>query len=217
MASRKVSGVLYAGTSFQAMRLTPAASHFIAERTGVVMELKFVAVKAAFLMTKKIIPHCSVIAGPRVRVAAPHQRYTARLSLLEEIMRFLHPHAERIYALFRIIIGLMFMQHGLQKVFGLFGGMPPGVPAFIIYGAGSIELGCGALVVLGLFAAPAAFLASGTMAFAFFLGHAIPNKNLIPIVNQGELAVIYCFAFLYIATHGAGIWSADAARRGAKS
>jgi putative oxidoreductase len=77
---------------------------------------------------------------------------------------------------------------------------------------------CGALVAIGLFAAPAAFLASGTMAFAFFLGHVIPNKgNLIPIVNKGELAALYCFVFFYIAAHGSGIWSADAARKGAKS
>jgi putative oxidoreductase len=132
-------------------------------------------------------------------------------------MGFLQPHAERVYALLRIVTGLMFMQHGLQKIFGLFGGMPAGAPAFITYGAGSIELGCGALVALGLFASPAAFLASGSMAFAFFLGHVIPAKgNLLPIVNKGELAALYCFVFLYIAAHGSGIWSADAARRGVK-
>jgi putative oxidoreductase len=75
----------------------------------------------------------------------------------------------------------------------------------------------GALVAIGLFAAPAAFLASGTMAVAFFLGHVIPAKgNLIPVVNQGELAALYCFVFLYIAAHGSGIWSVDAARRGVK-
>lgn len=132
-------------------------------------------------------------------------------------MGFLQPHAERIYALLRIITGLMFMQHGLQKIFGLFGGIPAEVPGVVTYGAGSIELVCGALVAIGLFGAPAAFLASGSMAFAFFLGHVIPAKgNLIPLVNKGELAVLYCFVFLYIAAHGSGIWSADAARRGAK-
>lgn len=132
-------------------------------------------------------------------------------------MGFLQPHAERIYALLRIITGLMFMQHGLQKIFGLFGGIPSGVPGVVVYGSGLIELVCGALVAIGLFGAPAAFLASGTMAFAFFLGHVIPAKgNLIPLVNKGELAVLYCFAFLYIAAHGSGIWSADAARRAAK-
>jgi putative oxidoreductase len=132
-------------------------------------------------------------------------------------MGFLKPHAERIYALLRIMTGFMFMLHGMQKLFGLFGGMPPGVPAFVVYGAGGIEFVCGALVLLGLFAAPAAFLASGTMAAAFFMGHVIPaGGNILPIVNQGELAALYCFAFFYIAAHGSGIWSADAARRGAK-
>ena len=132
-------------------------------------------------------------------------------------MRFLQPHAERIYAVLRIITGLMFMQHGLQKLFGLFGGMPAGVPAFITYGAGSIELVCGALVAIGLFAAPAAFLASGTMAVAFFMGHVLPAKgNLLPIVNQGELAALYCFVFFYISARGSGIWSVDAARGSSK-
>lgn len=131
-------------------------------------------------------------------------------------MGFLKPHAERIYALLRIVTGFMFLHHGLQKIFGLFGGTPPGVPGFILYGAGGIELVCGTLVALGLFAAPAAFLASGTMAVAFFIGHAIPKGHILPIVNQGELAALYCFVFLYISAHGAGIWSVDAARGGAK-
>ena len=131
-------------------------------------------------------------------------------------MGFLQPHAERIYALLRIVTGLMFMQHGLQKIFGMFGGMPAGVPAFITYGAGSIELVGGLLVAIGLFAGPAAFISSGTMAVAFFIGHAIPQGTLIPTVNQGELAALYCFVFFYIAAHGSGIWSVDAARRGAK-
>lgn len=131
-------------------------------------------------------------------------------------MGFLLPHAERIYALLRIVTGLMFMQHGLQKLFGMFGGVPPEAPAFIVYGAGTIEFVGGALVALGLFAGPAAFISSGTMAVAFFLGHVLPAKgNLIPIVNKGELAALYCFVFLYIAAHGSGIWSVDAARRGA--
>jgi putative oxidoreductase len=128
-------------------------------------------------------------------------------------MGFLKPHAEKIYAALRILAGLMFMQHGLQKLFGLFGGVPAEAPAFIVYGAGSIELVAGALIALGLFTAPAAFIASGTMAFAFLLGHVIPAKgNLIPIVNKGELAALYCWVFLFIAAKGSGIWSVEAAR-----
>jgi putative oxidoreductase len=128
-------------------------------------------------------------------------------------MGFLNPHADKIYAAMRILAGLMFMQHGLQKLFGMFGGTPAEAPAFIVYGAGSIELVAGALIALGLFTGPAAFIASGTMAFAFFLGHAIPAKgNLIPIVNKGELAALYCWVFLFIAAKGSGIWSVEGAR-----
>src|SRR5262245_50653685 len=107
-------------------------------------------------------------------------------------MGFLRPHAERIYALLRIMTGLMFLEHGLQKLFGLFGGLSREAPAFIVYGAGTIELVGGALVALGLFAGPAAFIASGTMAVAFFIGHVIPSGgNLFPIMNKGELAALY--------------------------
>ncbi|KFA91547.1 DoxX family protein [Archangium violaceum] len=133
-------------------------------------------------------------------------------------MRFLKPHTERIYALLRIMSGFMFTLHGMQKLFGMFGGVPAGAPAFIIYGAGGIEFVGGVLILLGLFASPAAFISSGTMAVAYFMGHVIPAQwNILPIVNKGELAALYCFVFLYIAAHGSGIWSVDAARQGAKS
>jgi putative oxidoreductase len=127
-------------------------------------------------------------------------------------MGFLKPHADKIYAATRILAGLMFMAHGLQKIFGLFGGAPEGAPAFIVYGAGGIELVTGALIAIGLFTAPAAFLASGTMAAAFFMGHVGPSGNLLPIVNKGELAVVYCWLFLFMAAKGSGIWSVDASR-----
>ena len=127
-------------------------------------------------------------------------------------MGFLKPHADKLYAGLRIFAGLMFMNHGLQKIFGLFGGAPEGAPAFVVYGAGSIELVTGTLIAIGLFAAPAAFLASGSMAVAYFIGHVAQSGNLIPIVNKCELAVLYCWVFFFIASRGAGIWSADAAR-----
>lgn len=127
-------------------------------------------------------------------------------------MGFLKPHAEKIYALLRIIVGLMFMAHGLQKIVGLFGGLPEGTPAFVQYGAGGIELVTGALMAIGLLAGPAAFLASGTMAAAYFMGHVGPSGSILPIVNKGELAVAYCWVFLFIAAKGSGIWSVDAAR-----
>jgi putative oxidoreductase len=126
-------------------------------------------------------------------------------------MGFLQPHAERIYAGLRILAGLMFMQHGLQKVFGLFGGIP-NAPAWIIWVAGPIELVGGALIALGLFAAPAAFVSSGTMAVAYFMGHWMRTGDFFPILNKGELAVVYCWVFLLIAARGSGIWSVDATR-----
>jgi putative oxidoreductase len=132
-------------------------------------------------------------------------------------MGFLAPHADKIYALFRLMAGLLMVQHGCQKIFGMFGGMPPGVPALIQYGAGSIELIGGALVAVGFFTGPAAFLLSGTMAAAYFMGHVFnpqaETRSIIPIVNGGELAVLYCFAYLHIAAQGSGIWSVDAARK----
>jgi putative oxidoreductase len=116
------------------------------------------------------------------------------------------------YALLRIVTGFLFLWHGAQKLFGIPSAMPAGVPAFITYIAGPIELIGGTLVMIGLFTRGSAFLASGLMAFAYWVGHG--TKALLPIVNKGELAVLYCFVFLFISTQGGGIWSVDAAREG---
>jgi putative oxidoreductase len=86
------------------------------------------------------------------------------------------------------------------------------VPAFVTLVAGPIELIGGTLVMIGLFTRWAAFLCSGLMAFAYWMAHG--PRALLPILNEGELAVLYCFAFLFIAARGAGIWSVDAARGG---
>ena len=122
-------------------------------------------------------------------------------------MTFLRAHEPQTYALFRIVLGFLFLWHGMQKIFGFPGQMPPGVPGFIIWIAGPIELVGGILVMIGLFTRPAAFLSSGLMAFAYWMGHG--TKALLPVQNQGELAVLYCFAFLFIAARGAGSWSLD--------
>jgi putative oxidoreductase len=122
-------------------------------------------------------------------------------------MDSLRAYEPQTYALLRIVTGFLFLWHGMQKLFGFPGEMPPGVPAFIIWIAGPIELVGGILVMIGLFTRSAAFLASGLMAFAYWMGHG--TKALLPVVNQGELAVIYCFAFLFIAARGAGIWSLE--------
>jgi putative oxidoreductase len=121
-------------------------------------------------------------------------------------------YASRVYAVFRIVFGLMFLSHGLQKIFGMFGGLAlfggrlppltsePGI-------AGVLELVFGSLVMVGLFTKVAAFIASGEMAVAYFKAH--QRMAFWPLENQGELAVLFCFAFLYIAARGAGPWSVD--------
>ncbi|KJH71061.1 DoxX family protein [Aliterella atlantica] len=119
--------------------------------------------------------------------------------------QFLEKYSPYIYAILRIISGLMFAMHGSQKVFGIPGGKSP-VPLASLLGVGGIlELVCGLLIALGFLASYAAFVASGEMAVAYFMMHA--SHGFLPIVNQGELAVLYCFLFLYIAARGAGVWS----------
>ena len=124
-------------------------------------------------------------------------------------MGFLRRYADVIYALFRIVFGLLFASHGAQKVFGVLGGQKMTEP-FMMF-AGWLELLTGLLVALGLFAGIAAFIASGQMAVAYFMAHA--PGGFWPVVNKGEMAVLYCFAFLYIAAHGSGRWSLDGMRR----
>jgi putative oxidoreductase len=123
---------------------------------------------------------------------------------------FMSSFSSQGYALMRIVAGFLFLWHGAQKLFGIPSAMPAGVPAFIIYGAGPIELICGILVMIGLFTRQAAFLASGLMAFAYWMAHG--TQALLPIQNKGELAALYCFVFLFISTQGGGIWSVDAAQ-----
>src|SRR5262245_57199042 len=127
--------------------------------------------------------------------------------------RYLGPYAAHLYAVMRIVVGLLFLCHGAQKVFGALGGVDrqgASVPLLSQLGlAGIVELVAGGLIVIGLLAGYAAFIASGEMAVAYFTAHA--PRAFWPIQNTGELAVLYCFVFLYIASHGAGIWSADRA------
>jgi putative oxidoreductase len=120
---------------------------------------------------------------------------------------------EPAYAAFRIVTGFMFMFHGAQKLFGVLGGQK--VPLASLAGAaGVIELACGLLVMVGLLTGIAAFLASGEMAVAYFMVH--QPKGTWPIENAGELAALYCFAFLYIAARGSGPWGLDAMMSGGR-
>jgi putative oxidoreductase len=105
------------------------------------------------------------------------------------------------YAALRIVSGFLFSCHGAQKLFGAFGGHQMlHVPLMLV--AGIIEFGCGILILLGLVTSIAAIIASGEMAVAYFMQHL--TKGVFPIQNGGELAVVYCFLFLFIATHGSG-------------
>ena len=118
---------------------------------------------------------------------------------------------DRIYALARIVVGFLFLCHGVQKLF-LADGPPESMPAPLFFAAGGIELVAGAMVAVGLLTSWAAFLASGQMAVAYFMAH-LP-RGLLPIENGGELAVLYCWIFLLIAVRGSGRWSADDRRGG---
>jgi putative oxidoreductase len=115
-------------------------------------------------------------------------------------------YAPQTYALMRIVFGFLFVFHGLQKMFGLFGGRTAELVSLRGL-AGIIEIVAGTLIMIGLFTRPAAFIASGQMAFAYFLSH-YPS-GFWPIQNRGELAALYCFAFLYIATKGTVAWGLE--------
>ena len=131
--------------------------------------------------------------------------------------RFLARFSDLAYAVFRIVVGALWLQHGLGKIFGLLGGfdgkhpgetLPVGGQFWI---GGVIEFACGTLVAIGLFSGWAAFLACGTMAVAYFQVH--QPQGTLPLQNGGELAVLYCFAFLLIATKGNGKLSAGGERK----
>ena len=112
------------------------------------------------------------------------------------------------HALLRIVAGLLFICPGGLKLFGWFGGMPPGVPMTpLLYVAGVLEVVGGTLILLGLFTRPVAFIVSGEMAFAYFMGH-FP-QGFWPIQNQGQPAVLFCFIFLFLSGNGPGPFSLD--------
>ena len=118
--------------------------------------------------------------------------------------------APQIYALLRMVSGLLFAQHGAQKLLGVLGGQQ--VPITSQFGlAGVIELVGGLMIAAGVFASLVGFIASGEMAVAYFQAHA--PRGVWPVQNGGELAVLYCFLFLYIASRGNGIWSVQGGKK----
>jgi putative oxidoreductase len=127
---------------------------------------------------------------------------------------------EAIWALFRIVIGLLFSLHGASTVFGVFGGNRGSGHAATVgtwpgWYAGVIQLVCGLLVLIGLLTVPAAVLASGSMAYAYFTVH--QPHGLFPLQNGGDAPALFCWTFLVIAVVGAGPWSVDGMRRAGNS
>ena len=119
------------------------------------------------------------------------------------MLGFMKSYENHTYALMRIMAGFLFLWHGTSKYFSY----PRVSPAegFVLVVGGGIELIGGLLIMVGLFTSPAAFIASGHMAAAYWISHG--TTTFFPILNQGELAALYCFVFLYISSQGDGIWS----------
>ena len=127
------------------------------------------------------------------------------------MQRWLGRYSPYLYALLRIVAGFLFFQHGLPKLFGGFGRPAPAELMSQMGLAGIIEVVGGALIAIGLFTSPVAFIASVEMAVAYFQSH-LP-RGPWPVTNGGELAALYCFVFLYFAAVGSGKWSVDAVRK----
>jgi putative oxidoreductase len=129
--------------------------------------------------------------------------------------RFLSSRSDAAYTLLRVVAGLMFSFHGMQKIFGLFAkhALPPA--GSLLWFAGIIELVAGLLIAAGVLTTIAAFLASGEMAVAYVQAHwkLAFDSRFFPAINQGELALLYSTLFLFIATHGSGKWSLEKLRR----
>ena len=139
---------------------------------------------------------------------------------MADLHSFYSTWSPRLLSILRIVTALLFMEHGGQKLFGWFGGyglpatagffeqnlgMAPGI--FWATLAGVLELFGGLVILLGLFTRPVAFILAGEMAVAYFIAHA--PQGFWPVLNMGELAVLYCFVFLYLSVAGGGSWSVD--------
>lgn len=128
-------------------------------------------------------------------------------------MKFLERYQPMLLAVLRVVTAYLFLTHGTAKLFGVpHVEMFDGLQIMSIYGlAGILEVVGGVLLLLGLFTRPVAFILSGQMAFAYFIGHA-STSALVPMLNGGEAAVLFCFVFLYLAAAGAGAWALDGRR-----
>ena len=134
------------------------------------------------------------------------------LNRINKSSKFLDGFKEYSYALLRITTGYMFMLHGTQKLLDFPNAYPRGDVDMLMAVGGGIEMIGGALILLGLLTRLAAFVCSGTMAVAYWLFHAPGTNPVFPIMNGGDLAILYSFVFLFIACRGAGILSVDSSR-----
>src|SRR6516162_8604694 len=141
-----------------------------------------------------------------------HVEAVNKMPLIDSVLTTWSP---RVLSIFRIILGLLFLEHGTSKYLSLPVSPTTGVSLLSLSGInGIIELVGGVLIVLGLFTRPVAFILAG-VAIAYFIAHA--PRGFFPLLNGGELAIIYCFVFLYLAVVGGGVWSLDHLRTGNKA
>jgi putative oxidoreductase len=151
--------------------------------------------------------------GETISPARTAARAMARYVMSTTIAVMMTAWTPRLLSVLRIVAALLYFMHGTSKLLAL----PPvrggaTVPLFSLTGAaGVVEIGGGLLILIGLFTRPAAFVCSGEMASAYFISHA--RRALFPLQNMGELPILFCFVFLYLAAAGGGPWSVDAARR----
>jgi putative oxidoreductase len=136
------------------------------------------------------------------------ERSSAPQTAARHSLQDIAPYAPAMLSILRIVVALLFLEHGLSRLFGFPSPLPTPALFSLYWFAGAIELVGGALLALGLFTRTAAFIMSGEMAVAYFLSHA--PASFFPILNRGDGAILFCFVFLYIAFAGAGPWSLDA-------
>jgi putative oxidoreductase len=134
---------------------------------------------------------------------------------MDQFNRMLARWEPMVLSIFRIMVGLLLFQYGVAKILK-FPVLPyfANIPPLIVF-AGWLELVLGALLIIGLFTRPVAFILSGEMAFAYFMGHMFKADPpvLIPLLNGGNAAILFCFSCLYLACAGGGVWSVDAIMR----